>query len=219
MSLALFTNPFSVKKTFSLFSDPSSVKKTFSLFLFFLLVSCKTLPARNNSPYLSLKLSVTQDQKEVFYAYGYLKKEEALRLDIRKAFLGRVASLFLRDKEIVLQFPMERAYYKGSFNSQIFFPQFDSFPKEWVFHLLRNEVSKDWTCKKSALLFCRAKGIALTWIKNKGLIHEVDLKDSKNRSLILKMEKLSYKPLKDKAFRFEPKGQVRLSISDLKKKF
>ena len=203
-----------------------SLLKLSSKCLFFsLLVSCQTLPFKKNPEYLSLEFSVKssfQNKKTEFSAYASIRKSEALRVDIMKPFIGPIAHFFINNKKMILQFPSRKEYYKGAFNSQIFFPQFHSIPSQWIFSILKNEIPAEWKCTDSLLPRCEAgdqNKIQVTWLKRTRRIHKVELKDSKERYLILRIKRISYKALGDKVFKPQLKNYKQLKDRSLKRNF
>ena len=202
----------------------SLLKLSFNCLFLGLLTSCQTLPFKKNPNYLSLEFSVKssfQNKETGFSAYASIKKAEALRIDIMRPFIGSIAHLFINNEKMVLQFPSRKEYYKGTFNSQIFLPQFNPIPSQWIFSILKNEIPIQWNCTKSLLPRCQAgdqNKIQVTWLKRTGRIHEIELKDSKKRYLILRIKRMSYKPLGDKVFEPQLKNYKQLKEQGLKRK-
>lgn len=170
-----------------------------SLSLFFL-ISCTSISKKVplNSEKLSLKIEWAysdpgQKQTKSFSSFVFLQGKQALRLDLFQNFVGVVGSLILHDQVLTIQAPLSKEYYVGTFDSQLFFPEFPSFPGLWLIDMLRAEASEDWDCEKQKkrISKCKTDFFEITWVYQKAGLYKIRLKDSMRRRITARIKSLS----------------------------
>ena len=166
----------------------------------FILISCTSISKKAplHSEKLSFKIRWTyfdplQTNSKSFSSFVFLKERRFLRLDVFQNFIGVIGSLVLNDQVMIIQAPLNKEYYVGAFNSQIFFPEFPSFPSSWLIDILRAEASKAWECEKQKkrVTKCKTDFFEITWIYKRSQLYEIQLEDSMKRKITAKIQNLS----------------------------
>ena len=194
------------------------------IFSFGVLLSCQTLPIRDDFQSLTLYMSSAfhfKTHKKKWDAYVYVTGKDT-RIDIKRPFVGYVAHIYLNKRHMIIHLPYEKVYYKGKFKSQLFLPQFFDLPYEWIHDLLIDKIPKEWKCTKTALPVCSAeiqKNLQVRWIERSGLVQKIELKTSERSKWIMKLERLSYKKLENPLFHFKVKKNKRIQREKLQKYF
>lgn len=184
------------RKTKPLFPSKLAYINLYVLFL----ISCTSLSKKAplHSQKLSLKIYWTYADPTLktstsFSSFVFLQEERFLRLDVFQNFIGVIGSLILNDQFMMIQTPLNKAYYTGSFDSQLFFPEFPSFPGSWLRYILRAKASDKWECekRKEQLTHCRVDFFTVTWKYKKAQLYEIQLEDSMKRQITAKIQNIS----------------------------
>ncbi len=88
----------------------------------------------------------SQQKTRPVTSFIYRKGEHLLRMDFVIPFRGTIGRLVLNQNKILFQMPLKKEFYEGEFHSQLFLPQFDSFPATWLFAILKAKPLKNWKC-------------------------------------------------------------------------
>lgn len=144
-----------------------------------------------------------------FFSRVFIQSDRFLRFDILHAFVGSLGSFVLHSDFMILKNYPKKLYYKGKFNSKIFFPQFSNFKSSWLFYILRaKQIDSSWICKKhkQLLVSCNTKYFKIIWLYNKARLHTIKLVDSHNTQIVLNILNISVKKFSNKIFKNNLKG-------------
>ena len=177
-------------------------------FCFFALLSCTSIskvPLHSKNLIFKIKWdysSSIQKEQESFNSLVFVQGNNLLRLDILQPFVGVVGSLILNHTTMTLQVPLKRSYYKGEFDSKIFFSDFPSFPSSWFVAFLRAKTPENWSCQKQELKLtqCKTDHFEVKWIYKNSQLYEIQLKDTKQRQIHAQIKSLSSKELSTEIF-------------------
>ena len=180
----------------------------YSSFCFVAILSCTSItktPLHSNNLIFKIRWDYSspfQKKQSSFSSLVFVQGEDMLRLDILQTFVGVMGSLILNGKTMILQVPLKKQYYKGEFNSQVFFPEFPSFPSSWLRILLRGQASKNWNCQKQhkKITQCQADDFEISWKYKKSQLYEIRLKDSKQRQIKAQIQNLYSEELSSSIF-------------------
>lgn len=198
-----------------------SLKMIFSLAF---LNSCQTLDVKQNLNSTSFKVVATfyvKQHTEKLTMYANLK-DKNLRIDILKPFVGYIAHAYLNKKQMIIHVPSQTAYYKGPFKSQLLVPRWKSLSYEQLLSILKGRPMKIWNCeykKHPPCVLEVAKRRSSSWFRKQKLIHQVNLKISKNRRALFVIERLSGMKVEHDVFNFKAGHNRRLSFSQFQKLF
>ncbi len=146
--------------------------------------------------------SPLEKQKHSFDSLVSVQGEHLLKLDILQPLIGVIASLILNDQTMIIYTPLQKKYYKGKFDSRVFFPYFPAFPSVWLIHILRAKAPKNWNCQKQneKLIFCKTNYFEIQWKYQKDRLYKISLKDLKQRRIEAQVQSLSSKNLSPEYF-------------------
>ena len=136
-----------------------------------------------------------QGEKRSFSSLVSIQADHLLRLDILQPFIGIVGSFILNDNIMILKVPIKKKYYKGAFNSKIFFPDFPKFPSSWFSFLLRAKTPQHWNCQKlnENLSQCQVHHFKIQWEYKRNQLKKISIKDKKHRQIEAKIKSFSSK--------------------------
>ena len=87
-----------------------------------------------------------------------LNKPQKLRVDVFNPVGMTSARVFLQSKQVLVYFPLKRAYYEDQFQSKDFFEQGPEVPATWIFRILDQKTPSSWFCDKTRnQKICRIK--------------------------------------------------------------
>ena len=177
------------------------VKCSSGLLVFLLILSgCQSVPVKSSKD-LSLKVSFSQDNFSVM-ALVFIK-EERLRVDILRPFLGPFAYLYIKGQEVTLLLPSEKKYYQGEFKSEMFLPTMENLPLKWLVSILKGEFSKKRGCLlKKREAYCKVKGLKI-FLKRQDSKRTVAVLQRGNEKIKIKIRRLSKKLLKEEVFIYD----------------
>ena len=131
----------------------------------------------------------------------YIRGDYLLRMDFSIPFRGTIAQFLLNKDKILIRLPLKKEFYEGAFKSQIFLPQFDSFPSEWLFALLKAAPLKTWDCSDSEIKKrCRANDFVVEWIFKNSEWKEIYLISPSQEKIKIKKLKVLRKKLNKDIF-------------------
>lgn len=176
------------------------------LFLFF--IGCTTLskkPALNTKNLsFNIRWQVSSPVKKLgsFSSLIFVQGNHLLRLDILQPFVGVIGSLIVNEKDMLLLSPLKKQYYKGRFNSQVFFPKFRSFPSHWLIAILRAQPFTKWNCQKQnkRLEKCHADFVEIHWKYKNRQLSQIYIKDLAGRQIQAKIQNISSPKLSPQLF-------------------
>lgn len=177
-------------------------------FCFFILLSCTSIsriPLHSKNLIFKIQWdysSPLNKEQESFDSLVFLQGNSSLRLDILQPFVGVIGSLILNHTTMILKVPLKDSYYKGEFDSKIFFSDFPSFPSSWLIAFLRAEAPESWSCQKQKekLIQCKTDHFEIEWTYKKSQLYKIQLKDSKQRQIHAQIKRVSSRELSSEIF-------------------
>ena len=185
----------------------------FSITIVLPLISCQTTSKDNNffvdqSFIIQWSYSSPLQKTPSITTPVYIKGDRLLRIDFVIPFRGNVGRFVLNKNKILIQMPLKKEFYEGAFNSQFFFPQFDSFPATWFFALLKAEPLKDWKCSfvSKNKTTCEANGFRVEWVFKNSKWAEAYLINPDQEKIKIKLLRVLRKKFKKDVFSLSLKG-------------
>ena len=146
--------------------------------------------------------SPLEQKNSSFLSLVSIQGDKKLRLDIIQALIGSVGGFILDDQNMLLLAPFQKQYYKNTFDSKLFFPDFPSFPGLWITALLRAKPPEHWKCQKlnKKLSHCQTEHFEISWEYKSQHLNKIYIKDSKQRQITAQIKGLSSHKLSDQLF-------------------
>jgi len=108
--------------------------------------------------------SATQKVRPVT-SYVYMRGEQWLRVDFMIPIRGTIGRFVLNHDQMMVQLPLKKEFYEGTFNSQILLPEFDRLSLSSLWALLKAKPLKDWKCVSSAnQQVCQTESFVVKWV-------------------------------------------------------
>ena len=187
-----------------------SLSKLLAFSLAFLgLGGCSSLSKKVSlqSPYLTFKIkwsysSPLSEKSLSFSSLVFIEGSSLLRMDIVQPLIGSIGSFILNNEQVIIQSHLKKQYYKGEFRSQVFFPDFPSFPGSWLMALLRARKQAGWDCQadNQKLASCKTKNFEIQWEYKKSQITGFWIKDLAQRQIQARIKSLSSQPFSPRIF-------------------
>lgn len=177
-------------------------------FCFLVLSSCISIPKiplHSKNLIFNIQWDVTSPSKEKqnsFKSLVFIQGDNLLRLDIFQPLIGTIGSLVLNNTTMTLLVPSKKSYYKGEFDSKVFFPDFPAFPSSWLIALLRAETPQTWNCQKhrEKTIQCKTDHFEVEWKYKRSQLNTIRLKDLKQRQIKIQIRSLFSKQLTSELF-------------------
>ena len=165
-------------------------------------LSLKKIPL--NSKNLTFKIQWKElKTNSSFLSIVSVKDDESLSLEILQPLIGPVARVIVNKDSMLLMSFLQKKYYRGEFNSQVFFPEFPALPKAWLFSILRAKGQAGWDCKSLGELLtdCKTPLFKIQWQYKKGQLVEIYLKDHLGRAIVAQIKSIKLGQFKKTTFK------------------
>lgn len=135
---------------------------------------------------------LTKDSQS-FNSWVFVQGDNLLKLDILQPVLGPVAYFILNYETMTLCVPLKKSYYRGKFNSKIFFYDFPSFPGSWLISVLRAKAPEGWKCQKQLqrLTHCKTQHFEIQWKYKQNQLHSIHIQDLNQRQIQAQIQNIA----------------------------